>query len=78
MTLVFNALLIHGFSSNSMILGTMVLIPKNEKKVLCDSDNYRAIALSSVIGKTLDWVILINECHFLTKMVFLQPTAHCL
>ncbi len=67
MTLVFNALLIHSFSPNSMILGTMVPIPKNKKKSLCDSNNYRAIALSSVIGKTLDLVILIDEGHLLTS-----------
>ncbi len=48
-----------------MILGTMVPIPKNKKKSLCNTDNYRAIALSSIIGKVLDWVILIKECHVL-------------
>ncbi len=50
-----------------MILGTTVPIPKNIKKSLCDFNNYRAIALSSVIGKTLDWVILIEEQHVLTS-----------
>ncbi len=44
-----------------MLLGTMVPIPKNKKKSLCDSDNYRAIALSSIFGKTFDWVILLKE-----------------
>ncbi len=42
-------MLIHDVSPDSMIL--------------CNSDNYRAIALSSIIGKILDWVILIKECH---------------
>ncbi len=65
LTIVFNAMLIHGVSPDSMILGTMVPIPKNKKKSLCNSDNYRAIALSSIIGKILDWVILIKERHVL-------------
>ncbi len=34
-----------------MLLGTMVPIPKNKRQSLCNSDNYRAIALSSIIGK---------------------------
>ncbi len=56
---------IHGVSPNSMILVTMVPIPKNKKKSLCNSDNYRAIALSNIISKILDWVILIKEHHVL-------------
>ncbi len=65
LTIVFNALLIHGVSPDSMVLGTMVPIPKNKNKSLCNSDNYRVIALSSIIGKILDWVILIKERHVL-------------
>ncbi len=61
----FNVILIHGVSPDSMILGTMIPIPKNKKKSLCNSYNYRAIALSSIIGKILDWVILIKERHVL-------------
>ena len=29
----------HGFSQNSMILGTMIPIPKDKKKSLCNSGN---------------------------------------
>ncbi len=32
--------------------------PKNKRQSLCNSDNYRAIDLSSIIGKILDWIIL--------------------
>ncbi len=58
-------MLIQGVSPDSMILGTLVPIPNNKKKSLCNSDNYRAIALRSIIGKVLDWVILIKESHVL-------------
>ena len=44
-----------------MILGTMIPIPKDKKKSLCSSSNYRAIALSSIFSKILDWIILIKE-----------------
>ena len=40
-----------------MLVSTIVLITKNRKKYIKDSDNYRGIALSSVLGKILDWVI---------------------
>ena len=44
-----------------MILGTMIPIPKDKKKSVCNSSNYRAIALNNIFNKTLDLVILINE-----------------
>ena len=46
-----------------MILGTMIPIPKDKEKSLCNSGNYRAIALSrpSIFSKILDWIILIKE-----------------
>ena len=39
----------------------MIPIPKNMKQSLCNSSNYRAVALSSILSKILDWVIIIKE-----------------
>ena len=61
MCMIFNAMLIHGESPESMILGTMIPIPKNKRQSLCNSDNYRSIALSSIFSKVLDWIILLKE-----------------
>ena len=47
LSLLFTLFLVYGFSPDSMILGTMIPIPKDKKKSLCNSNNYRAIALSS-------------------------------
>ncbi len=58
-------MLIHNVFPDSMILGTMVPTPKNKRKSLCNSDNYSAIVLSSIIGEILDRVILIKEYHVL-------------
>ena len=55
----------HGFSPYSMILGTMIPIPKDKNKSLCSASNYRAIALSSIFSKILDWIILLKEEHSL-------------
>ena len=65
LSILFTVFLCHGFSPDSMILGTMIPIPKDKKKSLCSSSNYRAIALSSILSKILDWIILIKEQHLL-------------
>ena len=59
LTSIINAMLVHGYSPESMLTGIMVPIPKN--KNTCNSDNYRAITLNSITGKLLDLVILLNE-----------------
>ena len=44
-----------------MNISILVPIPKNTRKSLNNSDNYRAIALSSIAGNLLDKIIL-NKC----------------
>ena len=56
-SLLFNSMFMHGYARHKMLIFTIVLITKNRKKYINDSDNYRGIALSSVLGKILDWVI---------------------
>ena len=43
----------------------MVQIPKDCKKSICSSDNYRAIALNSILCKILDLIILYKEANTL-------------
>ena len=61
MCLVFNAMITHGVCPTSMMIGTMVPIPKIKSQIICKSDNFRAITLSSIMGKLLDWIILSKE-----------------
>lgn len=63
--LIFNTMLIHGYSPNVMLTGLLVPIPKDSRKSLCSSDNYRAIALNSILCKILDLVILCKESQSL-------------
>ena len=42
-------------------MGTIIPISKHRKQTLCNSTNYRAIALSNILSKILDWVVLIKE-----------------
>ncbi len=61
LTNIINCMLFHGISLESMIIGTMVSIQKCKRKMMCCSDNYTAITFNSVVGKVLDWVILLKE-----------------
>ena len=69
--LVFNALLMHGVVPEEMCLSTVSPIPKNKRKCLSDSENYRAIALSSIMGKLLDKVFLL-KCASLSNTSDMQ------
>ncbi len=60
LTLLFNMILMHGICPKSMFLVTMVPIHKSKKTSLCDADNFRAIAIRSVISKAFHSVILLN------------------
>jgi hypothetical protein len=62
---LFNGMLVHGFPPESFTISTLVPIPKNKSGDLCDSSNYRAIALSSLLCKVFDWIIIINQTHVL-------------
>ncbi len=60
-TMLFNCIISHGYVPTDMLLSTLIPIPKNKRKSPNCSDNYRAIALSSVMGKLLDHILL-NKC----------------
>ena len=61
LTMVFNSMLIHGVSPESMLVGTMIPIPKDRRQLRCTSDNFRAITLSSIVGKLLDLIIILSK-----------------
>ena len=52
------AFLIHGHVSNILLISTIVPLIKNKLGNTESSDNYRSIALSSVILKIYDWVVI--------------------
>ena len=51
-------MIMHCFVPHDMLLSTIIPIPKDKRKSLNDSDNYREIALSSSLGKLLDHIFL--------------------
>ena len=58
LSLLFQTMIKHGFAPTGLLYAIIHPIPKNKRKSLTDSENYRGIALSSVLGKLLDWLIL--------------------
>ena len=56
-------MLVHGVSPDGLLLSTMIPIPKSKRGQKGSSDNYRATALSSLIGIILDTIILKELCE---------------
>ena len=50
--------LIHGCVSNLLLVATIIPLIKDKLGDIENSDNYRSIALSSVILKVFDWVVI--------------------
>ena len=50
--------LIHGHVSDTHLIATIVPLIKDKQGDIQSSDNYRSIALSSVVLKIFDWVVL--------------------
>ena len=49
---------VHGLVPEDLQISTVIPIPKGTNANLTDSNNYRGIALSSIIGKVLDLIVL--------------------
>ncbi len=58
----------HGLTPDGMLYGTMVPIPKGRWANLSLSDNFKVIAISSILCKLLDVIILTKEeAHLFTS-----------
>ena len=65
LSLLFSAMLRHGCSPEGMLMGTMVPLPKGRFNDLSNSKNFRALTISSLLGKLLDNIILNIESEHL-------------
>ena len=55
---LFNAMVKHGYTPESFLMSTMIPIVKNEQSNISCVINYRAIALSNLLGKIFDRIFL--------------------
>ena len=66
LSLLLTMMLKHSYVPTKMLQSVLVPIPKNVKKSLADSNNYRSIAISSVLGKLLDNIVIAKNGHILS------------
>jgi hypothetical protein len=62
-TIVFNAMIVHCMSPESILVGTMIPIPKAKRHVVYNSEKFRAIILSRIFSKLLEWVIWLQKLY---------------
>ena len=70
-SLLFTCMLSHGVAPSGLLLSTKVPVPKDKRGNKNNSSNYRAIAVSSILGKLLDSII-IQDQHVSLKTDDLQ------
>jgi hypothetical protein len=61
LAILFNGMLMHGFTPMEFGHSVLVPIPKNLRHSLNDAGNYRSIALNSVLNKLFDKIVL-SKC----------------
>ena len=62
-------MLSHGTAPAGLLLSTLVPLNKNKRGNKCDSKNYRAIAISSIIGKLFDSFIKTSTCQPIYRFI---------
>ena len=62
LSLCFNAFIIHGFLPDSLMNTVIVPVIKNKSGDVSDTNNYRPIALSSIVSKVFE-IILLSRCE---------------
>ena len=60
-SLLFTCMLSHGVAHTGLLLSTMVPVPKDKRGSKSDSSNYRAIAISSILGELFKSIIIKDQ-----------------
>ena len=66
LSFLFNCMLSHTVVPKQLLIAVLIPITKNRRKSMYDSSNYRSIALSSIIGKVFDRMVLNLHGHILS------------
>ena len=59
LSIIIRCYLVHGHVTRFLLLATLVPIIKDKLGTLSSSKNYRSIAISSLVLKVLDWIIIL-------------------
>ena len=57
LSFLFNAFFVHGITNNTINSSIIMPLPKNSKKSVCVSNNYRAISLNTIICKLIEYIL---------------------
>ncbi len=63
LSILFSSMLSHGHNPEEMLKAVLVSIPKDLKQLISSSDNYRGIALCSILCKIFDLIIIIQNSN---------------
>ena len=64
-TQLFFAMLCYGFAPRLFLRSTLIPIPKGGQSSSSNSDHFRSIAISSILSKILDYIIIDQQAHSL-------------
>ena len=62
-------MLMHGVPPAGILISSLVPIPKNKRGNKCDSESYRQIAISSLMGKLFDSIVLEEQDSLFTDLL---------
>ena len=65
LSLLFSVMLMYGYTPVDLLQSSIISIPKDLKKSLCNSNNYRGISLFNAICKVYDYAIIYLCSDFL-------------
>ena len=65
LSILFDAFLTHGFTTFEFNSSLIIPLPKNNKKSLSSSNNYRAISINVILCKLLEYIL----SSFLKKFI---------
>ena len=70
--LLYNCMLLHGYSPGTLQKSYIISIPKNKQGLLNDSNNYRGISLCNALAKLLDLIVIEKYHYYLLNSSNLQ------
>ena len=66
---LFSAMLYYGYAPQLFLRSTMIPIPKRGKVCSTNGDLYRSIAISSILSKILDYVIIDQQSDSYVQVI---------
>ena len=77
-SLLFTVMLSHRFVSPDFVVSSIIPIPTGARVALTESEKYKSIAISSLLSKILDHIIIDHQTYSLSTSVYpFCLKSHC-